>query len=106
MDRVGRPCRCAIGGAYGDHPIQEGILRMARLEAQGRPEVVAGGVDRVSTGERGQHLRRAVAHAERRELDERRVAGLERDSQVELEHSIRAQYSPVTAPRPYPPAQP
>src|SRR5580698_6677697 len=106
VDGVGGTVRLAIAAGDGEKTVQEVVPWGARLEPQRRSKVVPCRVDLLAATESGDHLRGTMAEAERRHLDQGTVVGLQRDAQVELEHTICSQQGPISASRQDLPAQP
>src|SRR5262245_10295532 len=106
VDCVDRSCRAPIAARDRSQPIQEGVLRMSRLEAGRRSEVVSIRIDELATGERCNHVRRPMSEPERGHVDEGAVVGLERHPQVELEDAVAAEERPVPASRQHLSAEP
>src|SRR5262245_53458414 len=97
VNRVDRTFRAAITTRHGDHPIQERIRRVRRLEPWHGAEVVERGVNNFATSDRRDHRGRSVAQAKRTHRDKRAVVGSKRESKIHFEHAVRTKELPVGA---------
>src|SRR5580693_7075680 len=93
FDHVNRPAIADLAGTNGKKPVQEGVLRVSRLEAWERPEI-------------RRSIRSVIAYAFERHVNERPVVRLQRDPQVELEDPVGALEHPVAAAREHLAAKP
>src|SRR5262245_46875835 len=75
FDYVNRSLGANLGGADGNQPVQEGILRFGRFEARHGTKV--GG------------WRAVVTNALECHVDEGAVVGLQRDAEVEFDDTVR-----------------
>src|SRR4029453_10949203 len=89
LDHVNRPVGVKLSNAHGEEAIEELILGRGGLEAGQRAEIVV----------------RVVAHAGKRQVDQRAVVGLERRPKIELERSIGSRGHPISAAAEYRPAE-
>src|SRR5450432_1353115 len=106
VDCVDRTLRASVTARDAEQPIQERVLRMARVEAWKGSEVICGRADRLATHQCRNDLRWTVAKTSRGHVNERAIVCLERDTQVELENAVRSEERPVSTTGKYPSAQP
>src|SRR5262249_28290943 len=99
VDPMNRSARTRFTNSDSDDAIQECVFLCRGFEPRYRSKVVARRIDDLSTAERSDDFRRAMAQPLKRHLNQRVIVGLERDTQVELENAVGAEQQPVTAAR-------
>src|SRR5262249_20121581 len=97
------PVNCSVRTSFtdtdGDDAIQECVLFRRGFEPRHRSEIVARGIDDLSTAESGDRIGRAMSQPLKRHLNQRVIVGLERDAQVELQSAVGAEQQPVASAR-------
>src|SRR5208283_5254769 len=86
-----------ITDRHGKKAVQECVLGVTSVKAGRGPEIVGGGVDALTAGERSDYFRRPVTKPERRHVNQCAIVRFECKAQVELEDAICPEEGPVTA---------
>src|SRR5258707_679925 len=88
FDHVHRSVGAHLARSHSKQSVQEGVLRVSRLEARERPEIRSS-------------FRSVIADAFERRVNERIVVRLQRDPEVELKNPVGALEHPIAAAREY-----